>query len=269
MKTALITGAYGVIGKAIAEIMAEKGYPLILVGRDADKLKKVCYDITQQTGHKNIKGIPVDLSREAAIKELASALEGEEIHILINNAGTTPQQRTETPEGIEMQWATNVLGYMWMKLYMQPLMPEGSRIVNVASFYAGYLDMADVEFKCRSYDNDTAYQQSKQANRMLSAHFAEKFKPIGIHVNSCHPGEISSKLSNNLGFFFPDPPRKGADTPVWVATDEELKNVTGQYFQYRKNQPCHFSKDAIKNTELFNLCMTYTKMYSDTDSKLY
>jgi len=265
IKKTLITGAYGVIGKAIAEMMAEKGYPLILVGRDAAKLKKVCDDIMQQTGRKDIVGIAVDLSREAAIKDLAAELKREEISILINNAGTTPQQRAETPEGIETQWATNVLGYMWMKLYLQPLMPEGSRIVNVASFYAGYLDINDVEFKQRHYDNDTAYQQSKQANRMLSAHFAKIFKPFGITVNSCHPGEISSKLSNNLGFYFPDPPRKGADTPVWVATAEELKNVTGQYFQYRKNLPCHFSKDELKNTELFNLCLGYTKFYKNNN----
>jgi len=41
---------------------------------------------------------------------LAAEWEGP-LHVLVNNAGTTPRQRMETLEGIEMQFATNVLGY--------------------------------------------------------------------------------------------------------------------------------------------------------------
>ena len=58
----------------------------------------------------------------------------------------------------------------------------------------------DLEFKRRNYDNDKAYRQSKQADRMLSAAFAEKLKPFQITVNACHPGDVNSVLSNNLGF---------------------------------------------------------------------
>jgi NAD(P)-dependent dehydrogenase (short-subunit alcohol dehydrogenase family) len=62
-----------------------------------------------------------------------------------------------------------------------------ARAVNVASYWAGGLDLTDLEFKRRNYDNDKAYRQSKQANRMLSAAFAEKLKPHQIAVKACHP----------------------------------------------------------------------------------
>ncbi len=257
-KTAVITGAYGVIGKAICEMMAEKDFALILIGRDALQLQNTCDEISKQTGNFDIRPAVVDLSCEEEIKRFTKEL-NEDISVLINNAGTTPQQRLETPEGIEMQWATNVLGYVWMKHYLQPRIVSGGRIVNVASFYAGGLNIHDVEFKKRSYDNDTAYRQSKQANRMLSQYFAEEFKPYNIAVNSCHPGEISSKLSNNLGFNFPDPPRKGADTPVWLATSEEVNNMTGKYFEYRKLTPCQFCKNTDEIKALYKLCLSYFK----------
>ena len=255
-KTALITGANGVIGKAISEVLAEKEWSLILLGRDRESIGRVCSEIKKLTGKHRIKPAIVDLSRESDIRKFANELEGS-IDILINNAGTTPPARLETPEGIEMQWATNVLGYMWMTEYLRPKMNAGGRIVNVVSFYAGGLDMSDVEFKRRRYNNDSAYRQSKQANRMLSAHFSALYQPFDITVNSCHPGEITSKLSTNLGFSFPDPPRIGADTPVWVATEMALQKVTGRYFQYRKDLPCRFSQNPTENQALYDLCKTY------------
>ena len=51
-----------------------------------------------------------------------------------------------------------------------------ARVINVASYWAGDLDVDDLEFKRRRYNNGTAYRQSKQANRMLTAAFAERFK---------------------------------------------------------------------------------------------
>jgi len=255
-KTAIITGAYGVIGRAISEMMAEADYRFVLVGRDGSKMNQVADEIKKTIDKSEVEAYGVDLSRKREVMSFAAGLTLTP-DVLINNAGTTPVKRLETPEGIEMQWATNVLGYVWMMEALAPKMKPGSRIVNVASFYAGGLDLDDPEFKVRLYDNDLAYRQSKQANRMLSTWYAGLLKSKGISVNSCHPGEISSKLSNNLGFSFPDPPRKGADTPVWLATSPEVEGFTGKYFQYREEIECRFSEDEQANGKLFDLCKKY------------
>jgi retinol dehydrogenase 12 len=57
------------------------------------------------------------------------------LHVLINNAATSPRQRQETPEGIEVQFATNVLGYFWMtQLFSDHLKASApARVINVAS----------------------------------------------------------------------------------------------------------------------------------------
>jgi len=257
-KQAIITGAYGAIGKAIAKGLAEKDYAVILVGRNSGKLEDVCSEISAQTGNKDVIPACIDLSSEQEIKTFASGLK-KDIALLVNNAATTPPQRKETPEGIEMQWAVNVLGYVWMMRYVQPLMPPKSRIVNVASYWAGGLDLNDVEFSKRPYDNDTAYRQSKQADRMLSAFFAKKIKPNNITVNSCHPGDVNSKLSNSMGFGGHETPSQGAATPLWLAMSPDVEGITGQYFEHRQQVNCQFSQNSINNLALFDLCMKYIR----------
>ena len=257
-KTAIITGAYGAIGKAISRRMAEEGYRTTLVGRDEGRGRSCAEEIFRVTGNKQVFFEQVDLSRKISIQSFASRWKGP-LDVLINNAAWSPRKRTETPEGIEAQFATNVLGYYWMILsFLESLkQAPGARIVNVASYYAGGMDLDDPEFKKKRYNNDTAYQQSKQADRMLTVAFAERLKPFGITVNSCHPGDVNSKVSNDLGFGGHETPDQGAATPVFLATSQTVKNVTGKYFSDRRETFCEFSGDRRAIERLFDLCGTY------------
>jgi len=255
---ALITGAYGAIGKAIARQMALKGYTTILAGRDEAMLKQASGEIIRISGNKNVSYEMVDLSRMTSIRSLAERWKSP-LQILINNAATSPKKRTETPEGIELQFATNVLGYFRMITFFSGFMETAldPRIVNVASYWAGGLDLADPEFRKKVYDNDQAYRQSKQADRMLTVAFAGRLKPRGITVNSCHPGDVNSKLSNNLGFGGHESPDMGAATPVWLATDQSVRGISGRYFEHCAEADCSFSKDKAGVEALFRLCENY------------
>lgn len=255
---ALITGATGAIGLAIARQMASRGYHITIVARNRSKAEHAITEIKKATGNPEVGLLLADLSRKSEIEQIASQWSGP-LHVLINNAAATPRQRLETPEGIEMQFATNVLGYFWMISHFSAHLKAGapSRIVNVASYWAGNLNINDPEFKQRRYNNDTAYRQSKQANRMLTAVFAKKLQPLGITVNAVHPGDVNSKLSNDLGYGGHETPDQGADTPVWVATEERLKGVTGKYFEHRRESSCTFSRDAKLCEQLYEICAGY------------
>jgi NAD(P)-dependent dehydrogenase (short-subunit alcohol dehydrogenase family) len=107
---ALVTGATGAIGKAIAtRIAARPGYEVVLLCRNAEKAQAAVAQIRQQTGNDRVRPEIVDLERRDSVFSLADRWEGP-VHILVNNAATTPRRREETPEGIERQFATNVLG---------------------------------------------------------------------------------------------------------------------------------------------------------------
>jgi retinol dehydrogenase 12 len=167
----LVTGATGAIGKAIARQLAEiEGAEVVLVCRDKQKAEKAKKEITEATNNPNVRFELADLGRHQDIKDLANRWHGP-LHVLVNNAACTPRNRQETPEGIELQFATNVLGYYWLTDEFTDILKASApaRVINVASYWAGGLDLTDLEFKRRSYDNDKAYRQSKQANRMLSA----------------------------------------------------------------------------------------------------
>jgi NAD(P)-dependent dehydrogenase (short-subunit alcohol dehydrogenase family) len=181
--------------------------------------------------------------------------------VLINVACATPHTRLETPEGIELQFATNVLGYFWMTQAFTDYLIQSApaRVVNVASYWAGDLDLKDLEFKRRRYHNGQAYRQSKQANRMLTVAFARRLEPFGVSVNACHPGDVHSKLSSDLGFGGSESPDQGADTPVWLATSPIGQTETGKYFEHRREVRDRFAQDQEKVEALYRACEGYSK----------
>lgn len=259
MKTALVTGATGAIGTAITRKLLQTGsFRVIMVVKDEAKADSIMRQVIRETGKEDISRVRVDLSRKQEVFDFAKSLE-HPVHVLVNNAACTPRQRLETPEGIEMQWATNVLGYFWMMQAFTEHLKSGapSRIVNVASYWAGDLDFSDLEFRKRRYNNDTAYRQSKQADRMLTVAFAERLKPLNITVNACHPGDVNSKLSNNLGYGGHESPDQGARTPAWLAVSTEVEGITGKYFADQRQDLCHFSRDRRSIERLYEICSGY------------
>ncbi|MBC8497054.1 MAG: SDR family NAD(P)-dependent oxidoreductase [Anaerolineales bacterium] len=255
----VVTGATGAIGEAIARGLAKHPtYEVVLIARNEAKAQKATQRIIQATGNQQVSYLLTDLSRRADIYALADQWSGP-LHVLVNNAAASPRQRQETPEGIECQFAVNVLSYFWMTEAFTDILRESApaRIVNVASYWAGDLDINDLEFNRRPYHNGTAYRQSKQANRMLTVAFAERLKDVEISVNACHPGDVSSTLSNDLGFGGHESPDQGAATPVWLATESIGIEKTGKYFSHSREERCHFGENKQAVEELFQACSKY------------
>jgi NAD(P)-dependent dehydrogenase (short-subunit alcohol dehydrogenase family) len=258
-RLALVTGATGAIGKAIAlQIARQQGYRVKLLCRDQQKAENAVSQIISLSGNQHVSHEIVDLSGKASIGAAAQRLQ-DPVNVLVNNAAITPRRREETPEGIELQFATNVLGYFWLTraLHDQLLAAAPARVVNVASYWAGDLDLDDLEFKRRPYNNNTAYRQSKQADRMLTVAFAQRLREHNVSVNACHPGDVNSSLSNNLGFGGHESPDEGARTPAWLATHETGQLETGKYFEHMQMRRCRFGEGHEKVEALYRKCMAY------------
>lgn len=258
-RVVLLTGATGAIGKAIAlQIAVKPGYELVLLCRDKHRARQAVRDIQHCSANENVSYELVDLSSQNSIQELAR-IRQEPVHVLINNAAVTPRRRRETSDGIELQFATNVLGYFWMIQALRNQLQTGApaRVVNVASYWAGDLALDDLEFRRRRYDNNRAYRQSKQADRMLTAAFARRLKDHGVTVNACHPGDVNSLLSNNLGFGGSESPQQAARTPAWLATADIGQQETGGYFEHMRRQHCRFAADVEAVEALYAACLSY------------
>lgn len=258
-QVALITGATGAIGRAIArQIAARPNYEVVLLCRNVSKAERAVSEIKFVTGNEQVSYALVDLSLRSSVAAFATGW-SRPIHVLINNAAVAPPSWEETEEGIELQFATNVLGYYWLTEALQPQLIRSApaRVVNVASYWAGDLDLRDLEFKRRCYGPHQSYRQSKQANRMLTVAFAERLRDHAVAVNACHSGDVHSALSHSLGFGGHETADAGARTPVWLATDPIGQSVTGKYFERCQAVRCRFGEDRDQVAALDDLCRHY------------
>lgn len=251
----LVTGATGAIGEAIALGLAKDPRIEVVLGcRNGHKGKATAERIAERTGNSRVRFSLLDVSLAESIQALVKDWRGP-LHGLVNNAAIAPRTRQTTVEGIESVFATNVLGYFRMIRECLPLLRSGApaRIVNVASYWSGGLELDDLQFDRRAYDNDSAYRQSKQADRMLTAAFAPQL-PDGVVVNACHPGDVDSQLSRDLGFSGHESPEMAARTPVELALGIIGAEANGAYFEHGKQKACRFAKDREAFETLYATC---------------
>lgn len=142
-RTALVTGASAGIGRAFAEVLAARGYHLVLTARRADRLHALADELARAHGV-SAEVVPADLADPAAPPALMEAVRqrGRQVDFLVNNAGYGVPGRFVTPTWAEhdaflrvMVSAVCELSY----LTLPGMVDRGwGRIINVASL-AGHL----------------------------------------------------------------------------------------------------------------------------------
>ncbi len=271
-KVCLVTGASSGIGKAVARELARLRATVILACRSREKGEAARRDIADTTGSRELEVVTADLSSRRQVRDLVETLVRHHpvLHVLVNNAGVWLERRQESAEGIEMTWATNVLGYFLLTDLLLPALKAApaARIVNVASRLAGELDLGDVEFKRRAYSGRVAYAQSKQADRLLTWALARRLDGTRVTANALHPGFVSTELFAKAGGFMGVlasayaklaalKPEQGADTAVWLAAAPEAQGQHGLFWIERQERRCRF-RDPKAEEALWSLCAEMT-----------
>ncbi len=271
-RTAFVSGGGAGIGLEIARGLVRSGYRTILGVRDQKRGQDAAWDIAQSVGSRAPEVLVADYSSTGSIREMARTLarQVDQLDVLVNNAGTWSTKRQETPDGIELVWATNQLGYFTTTELLLPLLKNApkARVVTVASELARDLDLADVNFKTRPYSGVASYAQSKQANRMWTRALARRLAGTKVTANSLHPGGVATglfekgggllaRVAGKVASFIGRTPTQGADTAWWLATADEVEGVTGRFFQDRKEKRCRFVDEA-QEEKLYALCATMT-----------
>ena len=262
-KVVVMTGATGVIGEAIAEgfktanLMAPTVSRLILICRSAARGEKVAAKLRGSLMKVDV--IVADLSSPSSVSACATELAAKhpKIDVLVNNAAVVPTRREETADGLEMQFAVNVLAYFALMRGLLPSMSSGARVVLVASNLAGGLDTSNLQCKGMDpYRATDVYSRTKQANRMLAAEAAmpgRGFAEKGVLVTSCHPGVVTSPLLQNLGFSSGfQPAASGAQTPLKLALSVPPEN--GSFWVDKQKTKCKFASDLAGRQALWEAC---------------
>ncbi|MFD7292054.1 SDR family NAD(P)-dependent oxidoreductase [Streptomyces sp. NPDC059897] len=177
------TSPSGLAGKVVVVTGAAQGQGAAEVAALASAgARVVATDIQEGPGCRAL-----DVTDPKAWATLAAELRDTygEVHGLVNNAGITWRARLGDvrPEDFERVHTVNVTGPLLGMQHLSPLMPPGSAIVNVGSSAA------------LTAHYPVAYTASKWGLRGLSQAAALELGPLGIRVNTVHPGYIETEMT--------------------------------------------------------------------------
>ncbi|RMG59172.1 MAG: SDR family oxidoreductase, partial [Bacteroidetes bacterium] len=245
-------GANSGIGKATALGLAKRGGRVLMICRDWVKGQNARDEIVEQSWNQDVHVLKADLALQTDIRKLARRLHTEQprIDILVHNAGAYFHDRLETREGLEKTWAINVMAPFLLTHLLRDMLSrsEDARVINIGSIGErfGSLDFEDLQAR-RGYQANSAYNASKLALTMLTYEQARRYADQGIKVNVVNPGGVKTHLVRQarrlplhlrIAYSLAQPflltPKEGADTPIFLATEESLAESTGQYYHRRK-----------------------------------
>jgi NAD(P)-dependent dehydrogenase (short-subunit alcohol dehydrogenase family) len=256
-KTVLITGATSGIGKQTAITLAKLGFRVIITGRNKTSGLEAVSEIKQLSENDNVELLLADISTQWGVKTLAAEViaKVDALDVLINNAGSATNERKLNSEGVELNFAINVIApYLLTTLLMDTLKKSPSP--RVVSLMGGDLpitiDLDNLQAE-NSFDGLNSYSQSKMAMMAVMREYAERTKESGITMNICYPGQASTSMTQGVTadmlpgamkvifpifkfFVRPDGGKsaaKASRSSIFLATSNEVEGETGLY--YSKN----------------------------------
>ena len=187
-KTAFITGATSVIGKATAIIFAQNKIRLILCGRRAERLTALQKELSKLT---EVTTLQFDVSKRTEVETAINSLPEnfKKVDILINNAGNAHGLSTIQDGNIE-DWDAmldiNVKGLLYVSKAIIPQMTlrNSGFIVNIGSIAAKEV-----------YPNGNVYCASKHAVDALNKAMRIDLNKHNIRVSAIHPGAVETEFS--------------------------------------------------------------------------
>ncbi|OZD12579.1 SDR family oxidoreductase [Rhodococcus sp. 06-156-3C] len=193
-EVAILTGAAGGIGRAVALELARAGYAVALVDRDAVAAQRTAEKVLSEVLDAHVTVFGADVTQGSDVENYVARVAAEigTPSVLVNNAGVEGRVRCiheYSEEEFDTVWAVNGRG-TWLNIkHVVPLMLAQQRgaIVNIASVGA-----------IRASKNLAPYVASKHAVLGLTRSAASDLASGGIRVNAVCPGPVDTRMMESL-----------------------------------------------------------------------
>jgi short-subunit dehydrogenase len=191
-KVAIVTGAAGGIGRAVAIELSARGANLVLLDRDEVGLASLAATLHEARPDRAATAYVVDLSDRGAALDTAEriATRHPHVHLLVNNAGVALGGRFAEVSLEDVEWllSINLHAVLLMTHTLLPnlLATRGSHIVNISSL-----------FGLVAPPGQTAYAASKFAVRGFGDALREELREHGVGVTTVHPGGIATNIAES------------------------------------------------------------------------
>jgi NAD(P)-dependent dehydrogenase (short-subunit alcohol dehydrogenase family) len=245
-KICVVTGSNSGIGRETALALANMGATVVMAVRNQERGQKARNEIVDRTGNNTTDMMICDVSSKESIRNFAKTFTSkyDRLDVLINNAGAVFFKRQTTHDGFERTLAVDYLGPFLLTHELLPLLKSNapSRIINVSSglHKSGKVDLEDLQSE-KSYSGMKVYSNAKLMLLMFTYTLARRLKGTGITVNAVLPGFVATNLGKgggslrqSIAFKLVRPmqisAKRGAETSVYLASSDEVKNVMGKCF---------------------------------------
>ncbi|MET3808210.1 NAD(P)-dependent dehydrogenase (short-subunit alcohol dehydrogenase family) [Nakamurella sp. UYEF19] len=247
---AIVTGGSSGIGVETARALTAHGAAVVLAVRNPAAGDAVAQMIKTSTGAIRPEVRELDLADPMSVYRFVYEWSGP-LHLLINNAGLVTGGLERTPQGWELQFATNHLGHLALAVGLHSALArgaserDGARIVSLSStaHMRADVDFDDLHFQRREYDPQIAYAQSKTANSLFAVEATRRWAGEGIVANAVNPGGVATGLQRNFtieqktsldaaeaaGVFAYKSVEQGAATSIIAAIAPEFAHTGGHY----------------------------------------
>ena len=245
MKTIVITGVTGAVGKAAAEALArQKDLKLILIGRDISKLKELGDKLQKQGAA--IETVVSDMADPASVKAAVNKIKSgnSSINALVNIAAVYKSKKTLTNQHQETMFATNHLGPFTLTTGLMPLLEaaQGAKVITVAAPTTTKLDFENLNGE-KKFSALSAFGASKMMNLLMTFKLAELEKNRSVASMAFHPGLVRSELLKESPAFIrglfrmiSSPPEKAGKTIADLVLNGDLKEQNGKFYTINSKQ---------------------------------
>ncbi|MGZ5283233.1 MAG: SDR family oxidoreductase [Bacteroidia bacterium] len=266
-KIALITGGNAGIGKETAIGIAKTGATIIIGCRNEERGLAAVEEIKKASNNNNVELLLIDLASFKSVRNAVKEFKERfgQLHILVNNAGVFFRHREETEDGFEKTFQTNYLSHFLLThLLLDTLKASApARIINVASKHSGIKINFDDLQTTKNYTFFKAVGPTKLGLIMFTKELAKRLEGTGVTVNSLHPGLAKTNLLNDINpvikfivHLISQSPKKSAETSIYLATSPEVENVSGKYFEKKKQaKTLANANNEADNKRLWNISM--------------
>jgi dehydrogenase/reductase SDR family protein 12 len=271
-KVALVTGAASGIGLAACQGFARLGATVLPVARSEARAAEAQAEILAAVAGAEVRPLVCDVSSLAELRAFTDSLARTEprLDVLVNNAGSMPDERRRSADGVELMFATHVLAPFVLIARLRGLLERTapSIVINVSSggMYSQRLPGDDLQSEHASYNPPKIYARTKREQVVITEEWAERLRGTGVMVHAMHPGWADTKGVQDALPVFRVLVRPiirdldaGADTIVWLGAAPEARRSTGGFWHDRRARPTHYRLGAGRESEadrqrLWDLC---------------
>lgn len=205
-RTALVTGTtVGGLGHQTALELARRGARVLLAGRTPERLDETRRTILDEVPAAELETVQVDLADLGSVRRAAASAAGlGPVDVLVNNAGVMGTPYHRTPDGLELQLATNHFGPFLLTglLLPQLVASQGATVVTVSSQMhrlARRAPLDDPRAPHGRYQRWPVYSQSKLANLLFTYELDRRLRRAELPVKAlaAHPGFAATHLAAN------------------------------------------------------------------------